>query len=420
MNNDANEELVKKYRLAGKIRFISFSLLFFFLLLLKSVGGYSYLSAAFIALILVEAVLNQPYGFIIRRVSPYHFQYYQMAVDIIAISWILHYMGGIEAPLVSIAYYAVILWAGVVSTTQAVFFATTVSAFFFSSIIICEHFGILPFISYYDYKIPTAQMFSVVLGNVSFLFAFGYFSAHSSRVIQSLERKRQEESLRNVHRLSSTGYLVGNTVHDTLNYIASIKGYARILKDAKTIGNDEKEMLESIGKMGDKSYDLLGSLARFSKKKKNIHETTDIHENIEEALKLTWPFMRYSNVILDKIFDREVPLVMADKDELHEVFVALILNTLDATEKEGKLTIKTSFLKEENTVEITFSDTGKGIKPEDLKRISEPFFTTKDSKEGAGLGLTTVYGIIARHKGKIKVESEVGKGTIFTIHLPVK
>lgn len=92
--NHINEDLMRKYRLAGKIRLISFSLLMFFLLLMKWLGGYAYLNPALLSLILVEALINQPYSFIVRRVNIHRLQYYQMTVDIMAITWLMYYMGG--------------------------------------------------------------------------------------------------------------------------------------------------------------------------------------------------------------------------------------------------------------------------------------------------------------------------------------
>ena len=143
-------ELIKKYQWAGKIRFVTFFLLFIFFLLMKFAGGYSYLNAALAGLIFVEAVLNQPHAFFLKRVNIFRFQFYQMTTDIIAISWILYYMGGIEAPVISIAYYALILWAGVVSGYRAVLFAVITASFFMSSVVILGHFGILPPISYFN------------------------------------------------------------------------------------------------------------------------------------------------------------------------------------------------------------------------------------------------------------------------------
>jgi signal transduction histidine kinase len=413
-------ELLKKYKLAGKIRFLSFLLLFLFLLLMKTFGGYSYLNTAFIALILVEAIVNQPYAFFINRVNIYRLQYYQMATDIIAISWILYYMGGVEAPIVSIAYYMVILWAGIASTTRAVFFAAFISSLFFSSIIAFEYFGYLPPTSHYGYKMPVAQMISLLIGNASFLFAFGYFSAHSSAVIKSLQRKRQEDLLRNTRKFIATGYLVGRTAHDVINNIASAKGYSRLLLDPSVGDADKREMLKAIEKLHNRSLEAVDSIGRFSQESSREFEPTDIHKTIEDAIELTNPIVRYSKMVVEKIFGPDIPPIMASGSELEEVFVTFILNSFDAISEEGKLIVRTDYLKEDRIVKIIFSDTGSGISSENLKRLGEPFFSTKGHGEGrTGLGLATAYGIIARHHGKVDVESTVGKGATFTIQLPI-
>jgi len=416
--NGSKEELIKKYRLAGKIRFITFSLLLLFLLLMKFIGGHSYLNPAFMAVIFVEAVLNQPHKFLINRVNIHRFQFYQMITDIIAISWILYYMGGMEAPVISIAYYGVILWAGVVSTTSAVFFAVGASVLFFSSIVILEHFGFLPLMSFYDYKMPTSQMVSLLITNVSFLFAFGYFSANASKLVQFLQRKKQEESLRNVHKLIATGHLVGRTAHDLLNNLTNAEGYTKILLDQAIDDTEKREMLKAIEKLQRQSVDLVNRLGKFSQKSEEESKPTNIHKAIEAALELTNPILRYSRLEVKKIFDAHIPLITASGDELQEVFLVFILNSLDAVPKEGKLTIRTEYAEGGKTVKIVFSDTGSGIKREDLKRIGEPFFTTKGQGEGLGLGLATAYGIIDRHNGRIDVESAAGEGATFIIQLP--
>lgn len=416
--NKIQEELINKYKLAGKIRFVCFSILLLFLWLMKLVGGYAYLNGLFITLIFVEALLNQPYDFIIKKVNIERFQYYQMMTDIIAISWIMHYMGGLEAPLVSIAFYAVILWAGVVSSIKAVTFAVVASSVLFSLIVIGEHTGVLPFVSFYEHKIPTPQMLSLLVGNVTFFFAFGYFSAWTSRVIKQLERKRQEETLKQTHKFLATGYLVSNAAHDILNSLASVKGYVEILLDRAEKGSVEDEMLQSIARLEDKSMDLLERFATFSQKPKPKYVQTNINETIENALSLTWPLVRYSKMEIERLLDKDLPEILADKNQLEEVFVALILNSLEAVSEQGKLTVKTSLSSNKDSVEIVISDTGEGIKTENIDKIADPFFSTKKSGEGLGLGLTIVYEIVRRHSGEINVESKEGLGTTFTIRLP--
>lgn len=419
IDDDIRNDLMEKYKVAGKIRLISFFLLLFFLSLMKWMGGYEYINTALMLLILVEAILNQPYDFIVRRVNIHRLQYYQMAVDIIAISWFLYYMGGIDAPVVGIAYYAVILWAGVTSTTRAVFFAVIASALSFSAIVILEHNGILPQVSFYNDTMPDAKMFSLLIGNISYLFAFGYFSAYSSKVIKYLERKRRDASLRYAHKFSAIDHLIGHTTHDMLGCFGNVKACANLLLDEKNFTSDENELLNMIVEEQSKGIDLLRGLSKFSRKGEPKFEPADVNEIIEDAIGFTWPLVKYSQMTIQRAYGSDMPPIMLIKDQLQEVFVAMILNSLDATVEEGALTIQTNYYKKRNIIEILLSDTGVGIEQKYLDQIAKPFFTTKEHQERLGLGLATSYGIISRHNGSVQFKSTIGEGTTFTICLPV-
>ncbi len=421
LDKQSREELIKKYRWAGKIRLISFLLLFVFLLTMKAVGGYSYLNPALSALIFVEALLNQPYGFLLNRVNLLRFQYYQMLADIIAISWILYYMGGIEAPVVNIAYYAVILWAGVVAGFGAALFGVLACAFFFSSVVLLVQFGILPRVSFSDYSMPTTQVVTILMGNVAFLFAFGYFCVRSSQVIRLLQRKRQEESLWYAHRLSATGYLMSETAHDIQGCLGGIKAGVQVLQILGSRSEEDKKFLASIAGFEDKCAGLIQRLARFSEKPKKERHPVDAHAVIEDALELTSPLVRHAYMAVEKAFDPDIPLIVADKDQIQEVFVGIILNALDAMSakpKGGVLNIRTRCLEKAGCVEIIFSDTGIGLKPDELRRIGEPFFSMKSAEGGSGLGLAIAYDIVARHGGRIDVKSREGEGAAVTVQLP--
>ena len=108
---------------------------------------------------------------------------------------------------------------------------------------------------------------------------------------------------------------------------------------------------------------------------------------------------------------------MADSGQLEQVFINLVVNAIQAMSEGGRLTIRTS-LGEDNRIQVSVEDTGYGIAPENLDKLFTPFFTTREEEKGVGLGLAVSYGIIERHGGKITVESEVGKGSTFTVHLP--
>jgi signal transduction histidine kinase len=421
MRDDTSKaELLRKYRFAGKIRLISFSLLFFYLLLIKCTGGYSYINAAFFAVIVFETILNQPYDFIIQRVNIYRFQYYQMTVDIIAISWMVYHMGGIETPVVTLAYYAVILWAGVVSSTHAVFFSVGLTTLLFSLVVILEYSGFLPFTGYSHYKMPTLQMISILTGNIAFFFAFGYFSARAALVIKSLQRKRYEDSLKHEHRLRAIGHLVDYTAHDVVNHLANISGYTVLLRK-KNGAPDEEEMVKSIGALTQESTNLLSRLMHFSKKPSTLLEPVSINGAIQDAIELILPLVRYSKITIEKRLDPANPLVVGEKDRLQEIFVALILNAYEAMPGKGTLVISTAFADKQDSIKIVVSDTGSGIQTQDMSRIRnrELFFTTKEGERKLGLGLVTAYEAVARHGGTIDIQSTAGKGTAFVIQLPV-
>lgn len=418
-DDDVREDLMEKYRLAGRIRLISFFLLLFFLSLMKWLGGYEYLNVALMSLILVEAILNQPYNFIVQRVDINRLQYYQMAMDIIAISWFLYYMGGLEAPVVGIAYYAVILWAGVTSTSRAVFFAVVMCAISFSLVVVLEHNGILPQVSFYDYKMPDAKMFSLLIGNVSYLFAFGYFSAYSSKIIKLLERKGRNESLRHAHKFSAIDRLVGHTTHDILGCFSNIKFCAEVLLKRDDRNNNENEMLGMIIEEEDKGVALLSRLSRFSRKQKPEFVQTDINAIIENAVNLTWPLVRYSKMTIQKAFGSKIPLITAVKDQIQDVFVDMILNALDATSEKGTLKIQTSYCEERNIVEALLSRAGVGIKNEDSNQIAEPFFATKGRQEEFGASLAISRETILSHKGSLRFKRTMDGDVVFTIQLPV-
>lgn len=419
-------ELIKKYQWAGKIRFLSSFLLFLFLLLMKTGGGYTYLNVSFSALIFVEAILNQPYKFLLKRVNLYRFQFYQMVTDIIAISWVVYYMGGIDAPIVNIAYYAVILWAGVVSGASAVFFAVTVSCISFSLVVICEHFAILPQLNYFSREISATQFFSLLLSNIAFMFAFGYFSTHSSGIIKFIERKRQEEALKYTHKLLATGYLLGALSHDIVNHLASIRGYAKILLEKTKNDNldeegfNSREALKAIERLESENIELFGRLSRFSRQGKEKRELNDLNKMAEEALGLILPLAKASGVNIEKIFAQNLPLVLADKDQIQEVLVTMLLSSVETVPKKGKIVIKTAYLKEIDSLQLVLSDTGSGMKKDYLEHIAGPFFTNNKWGVDEGLGFNIAHEIIKRHNGKIEVKSIWGSGTKVIIQLPVK
>lgn len=160
-------------------------------------------------------------------------------------------------------------------------------------------------------------------------------------------------------------------------------------------------------------------LLKFSRPYKRVDSAVDLNTSIREALALI-PHFLTDKIAIHFPPSPETPSIKGDPDRLHQLFLNLIMNALDAMKGGGNLTIQVRplMIGPEAMVEISFRDTGCGIKEEDRRRIFDPFFTTKEMGKGTGLGLSVSYGIVKDHQGDIRVESEIDKGTVFYITFP--
>ena len=129
--------------------------------------------------------------------------------------------------------------------------------------------------------------------------------------------------------------------------------------------------------------------------------------------------VNFQNIKIIKDFSNDLPEIQVDINQFKSVINNLALNAADAMPDGGKLQIKTKYDKNHEEIILTIADTGSGISEEYITKIFDPFFTTKETGKGTGLGLSVTYGIIQRHNGTIDVQSDIGKGTTFTIKMPV-
>jgi signal transduction histidine kinase len=144
---------------------------------------------------------------------------------------------------------------------------------------------------------------------------------------------------------------------------------------------------------------------------------TDVNDVIRACVVLTTKPAAFNDVTVEENLAEDLPEINMDKAQIEQALINLTLNAIEATHPGGKVTIKSRFASETGVVEITVSDTGKGISEEDIDRIFDPFFTT--SKSGTGLGLAITHGIIEQHGGTIRMESKMGQGTSCIIRLPL-
>jgi signal transduction histidine kinase len=161
---------------------------------------------------------------------------------------------------------------------------------------------------------------------------------------------------------------------------------------------------------------IVQDLRDFSRSGEEKLELADLHAGLESTLNVVWNEIKYKAEVKREF--GELPLVECRISQISQVFMNLLVNAAQAIPERGTITLRSGH--EQDFVWVAISDTGQGIPPEILPRIFDPFFTTKPIGKGTGLGLSVSYGIIEKHGGHIDVRSEQGRGTTFTVWLPVK
>ncbi len=233
---------------------------------------------------------------------------------------------------------------------------------------------------------------------------------------EKMEELRQtQEQLIQSAKLAAIGELASNVAHEINNPLTSIIGFTELARE-----DDDKEMirnsLDIIEKEALRAREIVRQLLGFARKKPLQLTEVKVNGVIRDVVVLSSAQARMSKVKIVEEYE-QVPAMVGDIDQLKQVFLNIITNAVHAMPTGGLLTIRTSIVGD--YIIVTITDTGQGIPQEHLQRIFEPFFSTKKER-GTGLGLSISYRIIQDHGGRIDVESEEGKGTTFTVRLPIK
>jgi PAS domain S-box-containing protein len=229
------------------------------------------------------------------------------------------------------------------------------------------------------------------------------------------ERKRLEEQLRKTERVAELGTLASGMAHEIGTPMNVILGRAEYLMD-RVKDEPTKKGLKTIIAQVERITKVMNQLLAFARRKPPERGPLQLKDIIENGLELFQDRLEKSRVTVESALDDACPKVLADGDQMSQVFINLVMNAIHAMPDGG--TLRVGLAQENGMVKLTVADSGHGIPPEVLPKIFEPFYTTKEFGKGTGLGLTVVKGIIEEHQGTIAVESEEGKGTTFTILLP--
>lgn len=239
-----------------------------------------------------------------------------------------------------------------------------------------------------------------------------------NRMIKELDY-RQEQILQS-KKLAAIGTLTSGIAHEVNNPLNNISLTAESLIEERGMLTDkeEEELLRDIISEVTRASRVVGNLLDFSRSHgQMVFEPIDIAVVIQTTLKLIRNQIMLSNVQLEAQFSSEQYYINGDTDGLKQVFINLFLNALQAMQGGGRLILEI-FPRDEQTVTVKVSDTGRGMPPEVMEKVFDPFFTTKSIGQGTGLGLSVVYGIVNKHNGYIEVTSNAGKGTSFSVTFP--
>jgi hypothetical protein len=217
-------------------------------------------------------------------------------------------------------------------------------------------------------------------------------------------------------KLSSIGLLAAGVAHEVNTPLAGISSYAQMLLQQVPLDDPKRKLLEKIHNQTLRASGIINNLLNFSRTGDPQFREVDVNAVLDDTLQLLDPQLRNTSIEIIRHYGEHLPPAYGNAAKLQQVFMKMILNARDAMRGGGRLTIQTRAV--DTSLVVDFRDTGVGIAPEDIARIYDPFFTTKEVGQGTGLGLALCYGIIQEHGGRVFVESRLGEGTHFTIKLP--
>ena len=217
--------------------------------------------------------------------------------------------------------------------------------------------------------------------------------------------------------MAALGQLGAGVAHEINNPLGGVIGHVQLLLADKTPQSGDYDGLKHIEQGARRASEVVQNLLRFSvQRKEPVRTAVDVNKLVRDTLSLTESLIRDQQIELTYDLAADKPRARADAGQLAQVLLNLVANARTAMAAGGRLRVATR--KEGAQTALTVEDSGKGIAPAIRERIFEPFFTTKDDWSNVGLGLSVSYRIVEEHGGRIAVDSEVGRGSIFTVYLP--
>ena len=234
------------------------------------------------------------------------------------------------------------------------------------------------------------------------------------------ELEETQAQLIRKEKLASMGQLAAGVAHQLNNPLGTILLFSDILLQDMPEDSDDREDVEMIAQEARRAKEIVTALLNFARQQKVWAQLTPLDEMLHDLIERARQQPAFDRIQIAERIAPDLPRIEADAAQLPNIFVNLMDNAVDAMPDGGTLTIQADPSPDRQSVVVQVKDTGYGIPPGNIKKLFSPFFTTKPVGQGTGLGLSIAYGIVKMHLGTIQVNSEIGKGTTFTITLPVR
>jgi two-component system sensor histidine kinase HydH len=259
-------------------------------------------------------------------------------------------------------------------------------------------------------KYSTLQLASIVVLDDN-----GQFAGEVLLIRDLTTVKRLEKELQRNERLAALGKMAAGVAHELRNPLSSIKGLAVLLKAKFLVPSYEAETADILVKEVERLNRGIGELLDYAKPAQLKRDAASIQEIIRKTVSLVQVDAESYNIDIRLEMDKEIPQILVDTDKMNQVFLNLFLNAIQAMEHGGELLVRAE--KDQHTIIITIRDSGIGIEPENLNRVFDPYYTTKN--DGTGLGLAMSSKIVEEHGGKIEIKSAYGEFTEVRVILPL-
>jgi two-component system, NtrC family, sensor kinase len=240
--------------------------------------------------------------------------------------------------------------------------------------------------------------------------------AHAMAEREELLRLATRQEIGRSEKLASVGRLAAGVAHEINNPLTGVLAFADMMRDKENLDDQDRQDLDLIIRETKRVREIVRGMLDFARETPFVQKPLDVNDLITQTLRLLGKREAFQQIFMIQDLGDQLPPVLADQNQLQQVLLNLTLNACEAMHDGGTLMVSSACVDQSVVVKVT--DTGCGIKREHLDQIFEPFFTTKPVGKGTGLGLSVSYGIIQQHGGTLEVETEIGKGTTFTVTLP--